>query len=241
MSGRLWFVATVLLGLVVMAACAPTPAATSIAPNLPNPASVFCEKNGGKLEIRNAKDGGQFGVCVFADKSECDEWAFFRGECKPGDSLKPAVIPTLAGGWLVYRNAARGYSFHYPPQVKIETALTVEDTLTLSGPLVGGEHWPVITFNHPRQRAEYAPPPEANLEKWLKDNNLLAGERLADTRIAGTGAIHLRQKSGGQAYNADLFFFARGGQLYSVVFLHTGGKEDWALYNRFLESVAFEK
>jgi hypothetical protein len=26
-------------------------------------------------------------MCVFPDGSECDEWAYFRGECKPGDSL----------------------------------------------------------------------------------------------------------------------------------------------------------
>ncbi|MBU1866793.1 MAG: DUF333 domain-containing protein, partial [Actinobacteria bacterium] len=29
-------------------------------------------------------DGGTYGVCVFPDGSECDEWAFFRGECEPG-------------------------------------------------------------------------------------------------------------------------------------------------------------
>ena len=47
-----------------------------------NPASVFCEKNGGKLEIRTGKDGGQVGYCKFSEGKECEEWAFFRGECK---------------------------------------------------------------------------------------------------------------------------------------------------------------
>ncbi|MEJ5202871.1 MAG: DUF333 domain-containing protein, partial [Anaerolineales bacterium] len=28
--------------------------------------------------------GNAYGVCVFADGSECDEWAFYRGECAPG-------------------------------------------------------------------------------------------------------------------------------------------------------------
>ncbi len=51
-----------------------------------NPASVFCEEKGGKLEIRAAADGSQSGACIFADGSECDEWAFFRGECAPGTS-----------------------------------------------------------------------------------------------------------------------------------------------------------
>lgn len=51
---------------------------------LPNPASVYCEQNGGKLEIREDSEGGQYGVCIFPDGSECDEWAYFRGECAPG-------------------------------------------------------------------------------------------------------------------------------------------------------------
>lgn len=51
---------------------------------LANPASVYCEEQGGTLEIRTAEAGGQAGYCVFDDGSECDEWAFFRGECTPG-------------------------------------------------------------------------------------------------------------------------------------------------------------
>lgn len=51
---------------------------------LPNPASVYCEEQGGKVEIRTDAGGGQYGVCIFADGSECDEWAFYRGECSPG-------------------------------------------------------------------------------------------------------------------------------------------------------------
>ncbi len=49
---------------------------------LPNPASVYCEEQGGSVEIRTDDTGGQYGVCIFQDGSECDEWAFFRGECK---------------------------------------------------------------------------------------------------------------------------------------------------------------
>ena len=47
-----------------------------------NPASKFCLKNGGELEIRKSeKDGGEVGFCVFGDETECEEWEFFRGEC----------------------------------------------------------------------------------------------------------------------------------------------------------------
>jgi putative hemolysin len=55
--------------------------------NMANPASVYCEKSGGKLELRTDAAGAAAGICVFPDGSECDEWAYFRNECKPGDSL----------------------------------------------------------------------------------------------------------------------------------------------------------
>lgn len=47
-----------------------------------NPASVYCEEKGGALEIRTSTDGSQQGFCIFEDGSECEEWAFFRNECK---------------------------------------------------------------------------------------------------------------------------------------------------------------
>ena len=73
-----------ILVALVLSACAPiTPAAP--AANMPNPASVFCAENGGQVDIRDEADGS-VGYCVFADKSECEEWAFFRGECKPGET-----------------------------------------------------------------------------------------------------------------------------------------------------------
>ncbi len=51
----------------------------------PNPASVNCEKQGGKLEI-GKNPQGEVGRCIFADGSECDEWPLFRGECKRGQN-----------------------------------------------------------------------------------------------------------------------------------------------------------
>jgi putative hemolysin len=51
-----------------------------------NPASVFCEENGGTLEIEDLEDG-EVGYCVFTDGSRCEEWTFFNSECMPGDSI----------------------------------------------------------------------------------------------------------------------------------------------------------
>jgi putative hemolysin len=49
--------------------------------SIANPASTYCIENKGELEIRKDEDGGEYGVCVFGNGKECEEWAFFRGEC----------------------------------------------------------------------------------------------------------------------------------------------------------------
>jgi len=50
---------------------------------LANPASVNCVKNGGTLEIRKNKMG-EYGVCLFEDNQQCEEWALLRGWCPVG-------------------------------------------------------------------------------------------------------------------------------------------------------------
>jgi inhibitor of cysteine peptidase len=76
------------LATLLLTACGAEPAATpdtfESPPGLPNPASQFCEDQGNKVEIRTAADGSQTGYCLFPDGSECEEWAFYRGECGPG-------------------------------------------------------------------------------------------------------------------------------------------------------------
>lgn len=46
-----------------------------------NPASEHCVKEGGVLEIRKNILGEEYGVCLFENEVECEEWALFRGEC----------------------------------------------------------------------------------------------------------------------------------------------------------------
>jgi putative hemolysin len=70
-----------------------TSAETIINSNVPavsgiaNPASVYCVKQGYKNEIRTNADGSQYGVCIFKDGSECEEWKFYKNECKESNSL----------------------------------------------------------------------------------------------------------------------------------------------------------
>lgn len=70
-----------------------------------NPASKNCIEKGGELEIRNDSNGGQIGICIFPDKSECEEWAFMKGEC---DSQE-------VDNWNFYENKNFGFQIKYPP------------------------------------------------------------------------------------------------------------------------------
>ncbi len=50
---------------------------------LANPASTNCIAQGGTLEMRNNKKG-TYGVCLFEDNRQCEEWALLRGDCPVG-------------------------------------------------------------------------------------------------------------------------------------------------------------
>ena len=236
------------------ASCSPGMASPSPEAGLPNPASVFCEQNGGSLELRQDSSGGVSGVCHFPDGSECEEWAYFRSECMPGDSLMSQPTPTPASsepapaatdevasdGWKICRNKELGYSFHYPADARIDINDDPLKSIFIVGPEKNGERWPVIAISHPRDREDYRPPENADLLQWLTDHYLLGEERMSDIQIAGTAAIHLRHERSPQSYASDRYYFARAGQLYMVFINHTGDKEDWDLYNHFLESIQFE-
>ena len=63
---------------------------------LANPASQNCVKQGGTLKIERRPDGGQYGVCIFTDNYQCEEWALLRGDC-PKNGLRVTGYVTPAG------------------------------------------------------------------------------------------------------------------------------------------------
>lgn len=77
--------AVILALLLTLVACSDGDEGSNNDAGLANPASVYCEEQGGTLQFRQAESGGAYGVCIFDDGSECEEWAYFRGECAPGD------------------------------------------------------------------------------------------------------------------------------------------------------------
>lgn len=116
--------------LLALAACAspqtqgtPDPVSTG-APlaNMPNPASVYCEQNGGQLKIVTAADGSQSGLCIFPDGSSCDEWVYYRGECGPtgsggaeeqasGGYVPPGTSEEIADWWGVIKSTEPGAQY----------------------------------------------------------------------------------------------------------------------------------
>ena len=243
-----------LIGVALLASCSPQQTSPTAEAGLPNPASVYCEQNGGRLDLRQDATGGVAGVCIFPDGSECDEWAYFRGECKPGEAPvapAPTVAPVAtesapseaaifaSDGCRVYRNEEFGYSFHYPADAEVSAMDDPLRSLAITGPLIADEDWPQIIISHPSDRSDYRPPERVDLRQWLVDHSLLGDQELPKVQIAGTAAIHLRHDRSPQTYAYDRYYFARSGQLYMIVISHAGDKEDWSLYNHFLESIQF--
>lgn len=138
-------ITTIVLILLALAACTtPTPTAAlseidTPQADLPNPASVYCEQQGFISEIRTADDGSQTGYCIFPDGSECDEWAYFRGECGPASPTSaPKEIPTALPidpadyqGWWTYTHPVYNFSILLPED-------WVVDEVTTSDPLMSG-------------------------------------------------------------------------------------------------------
>ncbi len=60
------------------------------APEIWNPASEYCLNQWWSYEIvSNEKD--IYGECAFSDWSVCEQWALYKGECNPWDSLNEEI------------------------------------------------------------------------------------------------------------------------------------------------------
>jgi putative hemolysin len=82
LASRLLVWGSLVMGL---ASCAQHGApASPPALELANPASTRCVGLGGELSIETMGNGDAYGVCVFEDNRQCEEWALFRGDCPEG-------------------------------------------------------------------------------------------------------------------------------------------------------------
>ncbi|MFA6436232.1 MAG: DUF333 domain-containing protein [Candidatus Gracilibacteria bacterium] len=73
----------ILLSTFILSGCTNNTDTASDNTGLANPASTYCEDQGGTLSIQE-KSNGQYGVCFFEENRQCEEWALFQGECPVG-------------------------------------------------------------------------------------------------------------------------------------------------------------
>jgi len=164
-------------------AVSPTQAAAN--GQIANPASTNCIQKGGRLDIRTDSSGGQFGMCVFPNGKECEEWALMRGECSPE-----------GGASLLYRNTIYGFGFDYPSAWALaESAPTASSPLTVT--LVNGSSTLRLQVKRPAEKAVLAA--EAPQGGEISQQGILAvlGQKLP------VQAIKLEGKVKSAAVNVD--------------------------------------
>lgn len=80
---RFGVVALLAVGTMALVGCGDdespttTDAPTTDSTGMPNPASVYCEEQGGTVEIVD-EPAGQVGYCNLPDGTRIDEWEYYR-------------------------------------------------------------------------------------------------------------------------------------------------------------------
>ena len=97
------------LFLLILTGCKNQPAKKAENTQITNPASTHCEEKGGTIELRDLT-----GWCLFPDGSECEEWAFYRGECLP------QTVQSLEQGQL--KKCITGYDYFGKNQFELTPA-----------------------------------------------------------------------------------------------------------------------
>ena len=91
-----------------------TPAVTTPSSGIANPAAVYCtQQPNTRYEIRKNADGSEYGVCILPGGVECEEWAYYRGECP----ATPAPTGTTPAAGIANPSATFCESKNYTYQI----------------------------------------------------------------------------------------------------------------------------
>jgi putative hemolysin len=150
-------------------------------------------------------------------------------------TMEAPAPPAGYEGWKPYLNAKFGYALWYPTDCSVMGA-NLNESVQFAGPLVEG--WPVLTVSH-YDSEFYQPPAGTDVGQWIADHEIPYDAIDTEVEIAGLPAVHLRYEAGPGWDASDAYYFVKDGQLFYILILHTGGQEDWELYDRFLQGLTF--
>ena len=160
-----------------------------------------------------------------------------------GDEIDPYFLcpveqpSTPSEGWQAHTNERFGYTLEYPGDATLLES-PQETGIQISGPLVGNERWPILEVLH-YDSGFYHPPAGTDAAQWVMQFVLAYDEIDAGVEIADLAAVHLRTEATERSYASDEYYVIKGDQLFRISILHTDGREDWDLYNKFLQSFRF--
>ncbi|MCL5090784.1 MAG: DUF333 domain-containing protein [Patescibacteria group bacterium] len=89
---------------------------------LPNPASQNCLDKGGTLK-QVEETAGTLGICQFSDGSQCEEWQFFRDECKVGQTKTADTAHPYSG-----KITQKGSDYLFTTDTGVEYKLKLPET-----------------------------------------------------------------------------------------------------------------
>lgn len=138
--------------------------------------------------------------------------------------------------WKNYSNDKFGYSLEYPGIASV-LGNDLDERVEFVGPLEDNEWWPRISIAH-YDSEFYHPDEGVAVGEWASP---FPEYEVADNLIiAGQEAVHYVQKKNPQAWAADHYYFIKDGQLFLISIIHGNDRQDWPLYEKFLNSISFE-
>ncbi len=112
---ELGLVALLAAGVLTLAGCGKTETPVEENAEIANPASVYCEENWWTLMLEEWA-----WLCMFDDGSYCEEWAFYRDECKKWEIIyntvdeEDYVLPEWAKTSLTTEELDELVETHFP-------------------------------------------------------------------------------------------------------------------------------
>lgn len=95
----------------------PTPMPTgNVSAGMANPAAVWCEQMGYGYETRKDAAGNEYGVCIFGNGMEADEWAVYRAVMGAYNETANGTVVDVTKGEIVAialgENPTTGYMWN---------------------------------------------------------------------------------------------------------------------------------